>query len=49
LMHFFSFSAGPGAVSIKSALGHVMPNFYFCILWDLRVSYCIPVHPGREM
>jgi hypothetical protein len=24
----------PGAVSIKSASGHVTLNFYFCICWD---------------
>jgi hypothetical protein len=32
----------------KSLLGHVMPNLYFCILWDLGVTYYILVRPGRE-
>jgi hypothetical protein len=31
LTHYFSCLGGPGAVSIKSALGHVTPNLYFCI------------------
>jgi hypothetical protein len=30
--HYFSCFGGPGAVSIKSILGHVTPNLYFCIL-----------------
>jgi hypothetical protein len=25
-----------------------MPNLYFCILWDLGVTYYILVRPGRE-
>jgi hypothetical protein len=29
--HYFSCSGGPGAVSRKSATGHVMPNLCFCI------------------
>jgi hypothetical protein len=29
-----------------SALGHVTPSLYFCIWWDLRVTWCILVHPG---
>jgi hypothetical protein len=28
-MHYFSCSDGPGTFSIKSVLGHVMPNFVF--------------------
>jgi hypothetical protein len=47
-MHYFSCSGEPGAVSIKSAPGHIMSILYFCLRWDLRVTYCIPVHPGRE-
>jgi hypothetical protein len=35
--HYFSCSGGTGTYSAKSALGHVMPNLLFCILWDLRV------------
>jgi hypothetical protein len=34
--------------SIKSASGHIMPNIYFFIRWDLWVTYCIPVLPGHE-
>jgi hypothetical protein len=37
-----------GAVSVKSVSGHLMPNLYFCICWDLRVTYCIPVRQCRE-
>jgi hypothetical protein len=36
--HYFSCSGGPGAVSTKSTLGHVMPYLYFCIRWDLQVT-----------
>jgi hypothetical protein len=32
----------------KSTLGHVTSNFSFCIRWDLRVAYCIPVHPSHQ-
>jgi hypothetical protein len=37
-MHYVSCSFGPRAVSIKSASGHIMSNFYFCIQWDLEVT-----------
>jgi hypothetical protein len=37
-MQYFSFSSGPGAVSIKNASGHVTPNFCFGIWWDLWVT-----------
>jgi hypothetical protein len=35
--NYFSFLGGPGAVYIKSAIGHVTPNLSFCIWWDMRV------------
>jgi hypothetical protein len=34
-MYYFSFSSGPGAISIKSTRGHVTSNLCFCIRWDL--------------
>jgi hypothetical protein len=34
----FSYSGGPGAVSITSEPGHVMPNFCFCIRSDLGIT-----------
>jgi hypothetical protein len=37
-MHYCSCSGGLGGVSIKSMLGHVMPNFCFYMLWHLHVS-----------
>jgi hypothetical protein len=48
-MHYFSCSFGPGAVSIKSAPGHITSNLCFCIQWDLQVMYCILVRPVLEM
>jgi hypothetical protein len=33
----------------KNAPGHVKPNLCFCIRWDLRVMWCIPVRQGCEM
>jgi hypothetical protein len=33
---------------IKTELGQVTPNMDFCIRWDLRVTYSIPVHSGPE-
>jgi hypothetical protein len=44
-MNYFSSLGGPGAVSIKSMLGHITPNLWFCIWWDLQVMYSIVVHP----
>jgi hypothetical protein len=44
----FSYSGGTGMDSIKIMLGHVTSNFCFCILWDMRVTYCISVRLGRE-
>jgi hypothetical protein len=38
LTHYISFSGGPSAVSIKSAVGHVMLNMCFYIWWDLWVT-----------
>jgi hypothetical protein len=34
----FSCSGGTSIDFTKSALGHVMLNLCFCILWDLRVT-----------
>jgi hypothetical protein len=36
--HYFLSSGGTGTGLTKSASGHVMPNFIFCIRWDLRVT-----------
>jgi hypothetical protein len=35
-MHYFLCLGGPNAVSIKSALGHLLSNLCFCIRWDLQ-------------
>jgi hypothetical protein len=48
LMHYFSCSCGTGRDLTKSTSGHVMPNLFFCILWDLRVTCGILVHLGCE-
>jgi hypothetical protein len=34
--------------STKSAQTHVMLHLRFCIWWNLWVTYCIPLHQGRE-
>jgi hypothetical protein len=47
--HYFSCSGGTDVVSIKGEPGHVTPNLYFCLWWDLRVTLCILVRPGHEM
>jgi hypothetical protein len=44
----FSCTGGPGVDPRKSAMEHVTPNLCFCIWWDLRVSLCILVCPGRK-
>jgi hypothetical protein len=48
-MNYFSCLGLPSAISIKSALRHVMPDLCFCIRSDLRVTYCILVHTGCEI
>jgi hypothetical protein len=40
-MHYFSCFCRLGADSIKRASIHITPKLYFCIRWDLRVTYCI--------
>jgi hypothetical protein len=47
-MHYFSFSGGPGAVSIKSMSGHITSKLCFCIWWEQRVTYCILEPPGYK-
>jgi hypothetical protein len=37
-MHYFLCLGGTGTVSIERASGHVTPNLYFCIRWDLWVT-----------
>jgi hypothetical protein len=44
----FSSSGGTCTDSTKSAPRQVMQNLCFCILWVLRIRYCIPVRPGHE-
>jgi hypothetical protein len=46
--HYFSYVGGTGPDLTKSEPAHVTLNFYFCILWELRVMQCIPVSPGHE-
>jgi hypothetical protein len=41
-------SGGHGAISVKSEPENVTPNLCFSIWWDLRVTQCILVHPGRK-
>jgi hypothetical protein len=36
--HYFSCSGEMGTDITKSAMGHVTPNLYFCIQWDLQVT-----------
>jgi hypothetical protein len=48
IVHYFLCSGWTGAVSIKSASGHVTLNLCFCIKWDLLVMCCIPVQPDCE-
>jgi hypothetical protein len=47
-IHYFSWSGGTGAVSIKCALGHFTWNLCFCIQWDMRVTKYVPVPLGCE-
>jgi hypothetical protein len=44
-LSFVLWWARGGAVSIKSAPGHVTSNWCFFIWWDLCVTKCIPVRP----
>jgi hypothetical protein len=37
-MHYYLSSGGTGTDCTENAPGHVMPNFYFCIRWDLWVT-----------
>jgi hypothetical protein len=32
----------------KSTSGHIMLNLCFCIRCDLRVTYCVLMHPGHK-
>jgi hypothetical protein len=37
-MHYFSSLGRTSSGSTKSVPGHVMPNMYFCMQWDLWVT-----------
>jgi hypothetical protein len=47
--HYFSCSGGLGTGLTKNTSRHVTTNLYFCIQWDLWVTWCILVCLGREM
>jgi hypothetical protein len=47
-MRYFACLGGTGTNSRKSTMGHVTPNLCFCIRWDMRVTYYIPVVLWRE-
>jgi hypothetical protein len=38
VVHYFPCFGGPDAVSIKMTAGHVTPNLWFCIQWDMWVT-----------
>jgi hypothetical protein len=44
----FLMLGGTSTDSTKSTLGHVKANLCFSIRWDLHVTLCIPLYPGRE-
>jgi hypothetical protein len=48
-MHYFLCLGGPGAVSVKSTSGHIMPKFGFHIPSDQQVTYWISVRLGCKM
>jgi hypothetical protein len=48
LMHYFSCSGGPSTDLTKSTMGHIRPNFCFCIWRDLGHIVHF-VCPGRKM
>jgi hypothetical protein len=48
LTHYFSYSDGTSTDCTKSAPGHITSNLCFCIRCDMRITWCIPVHPGCE-
>jgi hypothetical protein len=45
--HYFSCSGRSSTDYRKNMQGHVTSNLCFCIRWDMRVTKCIPVHPGH--
>jgi hypothetical protein len=49
LPQYFLWLGGTGAVSMRSASGHLTLNLCFCIWRDLRVTYCILVPPGHQL